>query len=211
MNPKEKVYNFISEQLTSGRLQRSDRLTEQYLADHLGISRTPIREALLQLAADDILEREPRKGFKLKRYSEQDVEELYELIGILDGRVAQLALPLLTGEDFANMNFFIDSMYSAIDLELYTKYNELQEQFHDVYIKKCKNSLLKNELYNKKKIFIGKSYCRVDKDIIKDLLCTTNEEHETILALFKDQKDFEVRHFLETIHWNKKNARYDIW
>ena len=211
MNPKEKVYNFISEQLTSGKLKRSDKLTEQYLADQLGISRTPIREALLQLAADDILEREPRKGFKLKSYSERDVEELYELIGLLDGRVAQLTLPFLTEEDFTVMKFLVDSMYSAINLELYTKYNELQEQFHDVYIKKCENSLLKNELYNKKKIFIGKSYYRVDKDKIKKLLLTTNEEHETIYKLFNEQKDLEVRHYLETVHWNKENARYDIW
>lgn len=211
MDPKDKVYNFISEQLTSGKLQRSDRLTEQYLVDHLGLSRTPIREALLQLASDDILEREPRKGFKLKSYSERDVEELYELIGVLDGKIAQLTLPLLTEEDFSLMKFLIDSMYSAIDHGLYTKYNELQEQFHNVYIKKCENSLLKNELYNKKKMFIGKSYCRVNKNMIQNLLRTTNEEHETIFKLLKAQDGIEVRRFLETIHWNKKNTRYDIW
>ncbi len=49
MEPKEKVYQFISEQLTLGKLKRKDRLTEQYLVDNLGISRTPIREALLQV------------------------------------------------------------------------------------------------------------------------------------------------------------------
>lgn len=211
MDTKEKVYNFISDQLTIGELKRSDKLTEQYLADHLGLSRTPIREALLQLTADDILEREPRKGFKVKEYSAQDVEDLYELIGILDGKIAQLTLALLTEEDFSIMEFLIDSMYSAIEHKLYTKYNSLQDQFHNIYIKKCKNSLLKNELYNKKRRFIGKAYYRVNKNEIQTILQTTNQEHETILRLLRTQNGLEVRHFLETKHWNKENAHYDMW
>lgn len=211
MNPKEKVYNLISEQLTSGKLNRSDRITEQYLVDHLGISRTPIREALLQLSYEDILEHEPRKGFKLKSYSERDVEELYELIGVLDGKIAQTALPFLSEGDFSLMKFLIESMNSAIEHELYTKYNELQEQFHNIYIQKCQNSLLAKEICNKKKIFIGKAYYRVDKDKIQDILRVTNQEHETIFHLLQDKKGTEVRRFLEITHWSKENSRYDIW
>lgn len=211
MEPKEKVYQFISEQLTLGKLKRKDRLTEQYLVDNLGISRTPIREALLQLASDDILEREPRKGFKIRTYTEKDVEDLYQLIGVLDGKIAELTVDKLTEDDYAFMKFLIDSMYSAINNELYTKYNELQHQFHDLYTKKCDNLLLTKELDIKKKMFIGKAYSRIENEKIKELLLVTNQEHEEILAMFKNKQGEQLRRFLENTHWRLENAQYDIW
>lgn len=211
MEPKEKVYQFISEQLTLGKLKRKDRLTEQYLVDNLGISRTPIREALLQLASDDILEREPRKGFKIRTYTEKDVEDLYQLIGMLDGKIAELTVDKLTEDDYAFMKFLIDSMYSAINNELYTKYNELQHQFHDLYTQKCDNLLLIKELDIKKKMFIGKAYSRIENEKIKELLLVTNQEHEEILAMFKNKQGEQLRRFLENTHWRLENAQYDIW
>ena len=211
MTPKEKVYNFISEQLTQGTLTREDKLTETFLAENTGLSRTPVREALLQLAADNILDREPNKGFKLKHYSQEDVENIYQIIGVLDGKIAYEVCELLSDTDYATMQFLIDSMYSAIKNSLYTKYNELQEQFHQVYTNYCKNTVLTKDLLDKKKIFIGKTYSRVDAHLIQNVLMTTNDEHQTILNLFMQHKRKEVRDFLEYTHWNVENAQYDIW
>lgn len=211
MTLKERVYNFISSQLTLGELKRSDRITEQYLVDNLGISRTPVREALLQLAADGILEHEPRKGYAVKNHSKRDVEELYVVIGVLDGKVATLALPFLEQTDYAMMNFLIGSMDSAIENGLYTKYNELQSQFHDVYMAKCPNQLLCQELLAKKKIFIGKSYNHMDKETTKEQLLATNQEHKKILELFKIGKTAALRQYIEEVHWVPQHAQYDIW
>lgn len=211
MEPKEKVYNFISEQVTLGNLTPNDKITEQFLSDNVGLSRTPIREALLQLASENILEREPRKGFKLKQYSQEEVENIYEIIGTLDGKIAYETCEKLTQEDYSVMQFLIDSMYSSINNGLYTKYNELQENFHNVYISLSTNSIMVQELKNKKKIFVGKNYKRITSETIQNLLKTTNDEHQTILNFFKSHQKNEVRKYLEEIHWNKSNARYDIW
>lgn len=211
MEPKEKVYNFISEQVTLGNLTPTDKITEQFLSDNVGLSRTPIREALLQLASENILEREPRKGFKLKQYSQEEVENIYEIIGTLDGKIAYETCEKLTQEDYSVMQFLIDSMYSSIKNGLYTKYNELQESFHNVYISLSTNSMMVQELKNKKKIFVGKNYKRITPETIQNLLKTTNDEHQTILNFFKNHQKNEVRKYLEEIHWNKSNARYDIW
>ena len=211
MEPKEKVYNFISEQVTLGNLTPTDKITERFLSDNVGLSRTPIREALLQLASENILEREPRKGFKLKQYSQEEVENIYEIIGTLDGKIAYETCEKLTQEDYSVMQFLIDSMYSSIKNGLYTKYNELQESFHNVYISLSTNSIMVQELKNKKKIFVGKNYKRITPETIQNLLKTTNDEHQTILNLFKNHQKNEVRKYLEEIHWNKSNARYDIW
>lgn len=211
MEIKTRVYNFLSEELTKGNLDRSDRITEQYLVDNLGLSRTPIREALFQLAAEDILEKEPRKGYKFKSYTAEDIKNIYELIGMLDGKVAFDAIDNLTEEDYTLMNFLIDSMYSAIKNELYTKYNELQMQFHNVYIQKCLNNFITEELINKKNIFIGKAYPKVDSGKLYNLLMQTNAEHEKILELFKNHDAYGLRHYLEETHWNEGYALYDTW
>ncbi|UQS82996.1 GntR family transcriptional regulator [Bombilactobacillus thymidiniphilus] len=211
MTLKDTVYNFIAQQLVLGKIQRSEHLTEQSLAEQLGTSRTPIREALLQLEADGVLVRQAHKGFKIRYYTQKDSQELYTLIGLLDGKIAALASPYLTKKDYATMNFLVDSMDSAISNELFIKYNELQEQFHNVYLAKCPNDLLKRDLLNKKRSFIGKNYARLQPKVITDLLQATNQEHASILKLFQAHKIADLRHFIEQTHWSPQNSQYDIW
>ncbi|MGO2083496.1 GntR family transcriptional regulator [Vagococcus sp.] len=207
---KDDIYQFISEQIIRGNYQKEERLIEQNIAEHLNISRTPVREAMFLLTADDILEHEPRRGFKLKQFTERDMEEIYEVIGVLDGKIAQLTINQLQAEDYATMNFLIEAMNAAIDNSLYIKYNELQFEFHEVYIKKCSNQKLVEDIEKKKKLFIGKGYPmeRVD---IKQILYQTNEEHRKILALFEAKKSAELRNFIEEVHWRTDNACYDVW
>lgn len=205
------VYDFISNQLTLGNIKRSDRITEQYLVDNLGISRTPIREALVKLTADGILEHVPRKGYKVKSYNKKDVQELYTLIGVLDGKIAEMSCKKLDNKDFSLMKFLTESMDSAIPNQLYTKYNELQSQFHDVYMNKCNNKIMVKELQNKKDIFIGKNYMHMGPESINNHLSSANEEHKKLLDLFMKGESRKVRDYLENVHWNPKQAQYDIW
>ncbi|MGO3733238.1 MAG: GntR family transcriptional regulator [Vagococcus sp.] len=207
---KEKIYNFISEEIILGNLNKNDKLTEQYIAEKLNISRTPVREALFQLTADDILEHTPRKGFKIKDLSKKDMEDIYEIIGLCDGKIASLTIDSLTNKDYATMSFLIESMDSAIKNKLYTKYNELQSQFHNVYITKCSNEKLVHEILKKKKVFIGKCH-NIDPCSIQDTLYRTNREHQTILNLFIEKNTTELRSYLENTHWHIDNAQYDIW
>ena len=205
------VYDFISNQLTLGNIKRSDRFTEQYLVDNLGISRTPVREALVKLTADGILEHVPRKGYKVKSYNKKDVQELYTLIGVLDGKIAEMSCKKLDNKDFSLMKFLTESMNSAISNQLYTKYNELQSQFHDVYMNKCNNKIMVKELQNKKDIFIGKNYMHMGPESINNHLSSANEEHKKLLDLFMKRESRKVRDYLENVHWNPKQAQYDIW
>ncbi|WP_281166071.1 GntR family transcriptional regulator [Liquorilactobacillus sicerae] len=211
MTPKEQVYRFISDQLILGNINPKDRITEQFLADKIGLSRTPIREALLLLSADSILEREPRKGYRIKVYSQKDVEQLYVVIGTLEGKTAELAVDYLGMDDYQLMKFLIDSMYSAIEHKLYTKYNSLQEQFHNVYISKCPNKFLTQELLAAKRIFIGKNCLRLKQDNVQEILKKTNHQHEKIEQLLEQGKSSELRRYLEVIHWSQSTAKYDVW
>ncbi|WEV39676.1 GntR family transcriptional regulator [Lactobacillus sp. ESL0684] len=209
-SPKEKVYNYLAQQLTLGKINRHEHITEQSLADQLGMSRTPIREALLELSMDNILERIPNKGFRIKFYTKKDLRELYSLIGLLDGKIAESTIDQLTDQDYSLMQFYVDSMNSALANRLYTKYNELQEQFHDIYLDKCANKLLRQELRSKKKSFIGKDYAKLSDTEITNLLKQTILEHQHILNLFKQHNTADLRKYIEEVHWNPNNSRYDV-
>lgn len=211
MNSKNIVYDYLSKEITDGHIKPDDRITEQSLTEATGLSRTPIREALLYLSALNILEHTPNKGFKLINYSIEDLEEVYELIGILDGKSAELAAPFLNKEDYSLMQFQIDSMYSAINNGLFVKYNELQESFHNVYINKCPNKRLVKTIQEQKKFLIAKAFSKSDHSNLKSILSKTNHEHQEILNLFKDNKTHDLKSYLETVHWRKENAKYDLW
>ncbi len=211
MNSKNIVYDYISKQITLGNIRPDDRITEQSLSEATGLSRTPIREALLNLSAQRILEHTPNKGFKLLNYSLDDLQEVYEIIGVLDGKSAELAAPKLNEDDYALMQFHIDSMTSAINNGLYIKYNEIQETFHDVYINKSPNKRLIDEIHLQKQFLIAKNFSKSDPNNLKEALHRTNDEHQVILNLFKENKTVELRNYIEQVHWRKENASYDLW
>src|SRR5215472_5618738 len=92
------AYNSIKEYILEGRLDENSRLTEEFLSTQLGISKSPIREALNRLETEGLIRIEPRKGAYLRRLSVDEVAELYDLREALEAhavRTARLTPPLL--------------------------------------------------------------------------------------------------------------------
>ena len=85
------AYNSIKQHILEGRLDQDSRLTESLLSEQLGISRSPIREALNSLATEGLITIEPRRGAFLRRFSVKEVNDLYELRKLLEGFAVQTA------------------------------------------------------------------------------------------------------------------------
>lgn len=211
MHVKEKVYQLLSEKLTNGELCIDDYITEAYLVDQLNISRTPIREALIALSSEGIINKEPHKGYKLKKLSVKEIKELYSVIGLLDGKAAYLASDYLTEKDIQNLHFFHGVMEVAIENEMYTKYNELQFEFHQIYMDRCPNKTLISEIDRLKHFFVGKAYSLAPSDSIKKTLFETNEEHLKIIQLFKNKEKKKVQQYIEQVHWSDQHAEYELF
>jgi DNA-binding GntR family transcriptional regulator len=82
--------------IVDGRLAPGQRLKEVQLARELGISRTPIREALLLLQAEGLVEASPNRGSTVRRYDVRELEEMYELRAVLEGHAARRAAARIT-------------------------------------------------------------------------------------------------------------------
>lgn len=85
------AYNRLKAAIRAGELQAGDRLIEKEVTEKLGMSRTPVREALQRLEADGLLTYEPRRGLTVTRPNHQMIMELYAMREALEGKAASLA------------------------------------------------------------------------------------------------------------------------
>lgn len=85
------AYDRLCEEIRSGALPPGTRLTETEIADRLGISRTPVREAIRRLEAEGLVDHQPRSGAVVRRLDYPEIMELYEMRAVLEGTAARLA------------------------------------------------------------------------------------------------------------------------
>ncbi len=209
MSLKDYVYNYISEKINDGSMKPDDKINEQQIADALNVSRTPIREALIQLASDGFLENTPRRGFRVKFLDIKKAQELYEVIGILDGRIAYSTVDIISDEELNNMQRLAEEMDLAIIQGLSAKYYELQLKFHDNYINLCDNESMIFMLNQLKNQFLRKYYKFENPEYELQVLKDTNKEHFEIVRLFKEKRKDELEKFIRDVHWAKDTAMFD--
>ncbi|RUL51890.1 MULTISPECIES: GntR family transcriptional regulator [Lysinibacillus] len=202
---KDHVYNYIVEQINNGSLIADKKVNENAISESLNVSRTPVREALIQLASEGLLENVPRKGFVIKSLTKEEAKETYFIIGTLDGQAASLAVPLLTEKHMKEMEFYIQSIDLAIDSDNLSMYHKMQQAFHEVYLSVCPNKSLVNLLLQLQKKFL-KDFTHLDPEFTKKKLTETNNEHRKMLEFFKDKKANELEKFMRDVHWNMEKA-----
>ncbi len=209
MSLKDHVYKYISEKINDGSLKPADKINEQQIADALNISRTPIREALIQLSSDGLLEKTPRRGFRVKVLDIKKAQDLYEIIGLLDGKLAYNAVDIINDNIIKKMQFLAESMDAAINQGLRQEYHELQMQFHDLYINLSDNTEMVSLLNQLKNSFLRKYYVFENSKDEKKILTHTNEEHYEIIKLFKEKKKEELEKYIKNVHWSTDKASFD--
>jgi DNA-binding GntR family transcriptional regulator len=103
----DQVYSILWDQIASRKLRPGDKISDSRLSEELGVSRTPVREALHRLTQDGIVRTENRRGFFIPTFSSQDVHEVYDIRCALEVLAVRLALPHLTqaqlGQELRNL------------------------------------------------------------------------------------------------------------
>lgn len=209
MTLKDHVYEYISKRIQDGSLKPDDRLNEQDISDELNISRTPVREALIELAADGLLYSQPRRGFRVKPLTLKEAKELYQLIGNLDAMAAVLAVQYINPEDIQSMKNLISDMERSIKGHLYDIYYKLQVEFHNIYINKCGHDELIRVLNQLKMRFIRQGYSNKEEQQMMEVFTETNEQHKIIVELIEAKDSKKLESYLKEIHWNIQYASLD--
>lgn len=98
-----KVYNHIRDGILAGTFAKGDELKEKNIGDELGVSRTPVREALRQLELEGLVSIIPNKGAFVEGVSTDDIRDIYEIRALLEGLCARWAATRISDEMMAAM------------------------------------------------------------------------------------------------------------
>lgn len=137
------VVEFIKRCILDGELAPGEQVKEVMLAERLGISRAPIREALQILAQDGLITSEPQKGKFIRKMTRQEIEDEYEIGGILEGAGVAAALPAMTSVDVARLTGMVEHMARlAPKVGGLYEFSEVDEAFHNALLQHCANRRL---------------------------------------------------------------------
>jgi len=139
---RQQVYDHLRQLLNRGELRPGAFLDLDSLEARLGVSRTPLRDALLQLDAEGFVTILPRRGVQVRPLTRDDVRHLYEMIGALEGAALLAAFPRLGPAEVAALRRLNAEMKKAIEANDFDRYYERNLAFHDVFLDRCGNERL---------------------------------------------------------------------
>lgn len=139
---RELVLEAIREAIMNGSLQPRERLMEIQLAEELGVSRTPVREALRKLELEGFIVMVPRKGAYVSDLSMKDIADVFEIRAALEGLAGGLAAERITEEELEAMERMLVEKGEAINKNDIDKLVEVDTKFHEAMYKASRNERL---------------------------------------------------------------------
>ena len=127
----EQVAERLRQRIFAHELQPGDWIDEQSLALEYGISRTPLREALKVLAAEGLVVLKPRRGCYVTELSERDVDEVFPVMAVLEGKVAELAARRITSADLARLEAIHAELEKHAAANNADRFFEANQRFHN--------------------------------------------------------------------------------
>ena len=203
-----KVYDRIREDILNGVYKEHEELKEATLGEKMGVSRTPVREALRQLELEGLVEIIPNKGARVTGITKKDIEDIYQIRYLLEGLSARWATEHVTEE-------LIDKMEETLYLtEFHAKKGnfmqvfELDSQFHELMYAASGSKML-NHILSDFHMYVT----RMRKSILSSDSRSKNstEEHRAILEAIKERDPDKAEqcahdHVKSTIKNNHENG-----
>ncbi|MFI6493695.1 GntR family transcriptional regulator [Streptomyces sp. NPDC050564] len=138
---REKAYAYLKDTVLTDPGMQGAFLSEQELADRIGVSRTPVREALLQLAAEDLVELVPKRGARVSPLTGREIRELMELRGIVERYAAQ---QLVSGgaAPVAGLRSLLERQRELTGADQAREFIAVDHRFHSALVSAVGNALL---------------------------------------------------------------------
>ena len=184
-NLSERAYNEIKDALCAGKIAQGDILSESRLAEELGMSRTPVREALRALASEDWVEIKNGIGAYVKPLSSKDMEDLYEIRCLLEVQAAKTAIYHITNEEIDELEAKFRAILEDYQQGKHPEPKELSEldwALHELIVERCENNYIKIIMRNNNSN--RKRYQLLSIEALNNISEST-QQHLAILALLR--------------------------
>lgn len=186
---RDVVFQTLREAILKGDLRPGERLMELQLAAKLGVSRTPIREAIRMLEQEGLAVTIPRKGAEVARMTEKNMEDVLQIREALDDLAVQVACDKMTEQQLKNLTLAMKNFETAIQTGNLSKIVAYDVEFHDIIYESTDNPKLVTLLNNlREQIYRYRVEYLKGKENYPMLI----KEHETILEALKEKNKERV-------------------
>ena len=177
---RDVVFNTLRKAILRGELKPGERLMEIQLANKLGVSRTPIREAIRKLELEGLVLMIPRKGAEVAQITEKNMQDVLEVRKALEELSVQLACERITPEQVEEMKMAAEDFRKVLKSGDVTKIAEADVKFHDIIFAATNNQRLITLLSN-----LREQMYRFRVEYLKQKECYPQllEEHDKLIAL----------------------------
>ncbi len=170
--------------IIDGQLQSGERINESHLAETLGISRGPIREACRTLEQAGLLTSTTNKGAYVRELRLEEAEDLYAIRSVLAGLIGRLVVERATDQDISKLQDYVNKMEAAIQANSPDTYFKLNLEFHDALAQASHNKAL---YYNYLKIVDQLHLMRRRGLVDAQNISISNKEHIAILSALQNR------------------------
>lgn len=139
---RDVVFNTLRQAILTGELKPGERLMEIHLADRLGVSRTPIREAIRKLELEGLVTMIPRRGAEVAQITEKSMNDVLEVRRALDALCAELACDRITDEELEQLKCACDDFEQAVKTGETKKIAQADVALHDIIVQATGNARL---------------------------------------------------------------------
>lgn len=178
------IFEKIREDILNDQYAHGEKIVEAKLAEELGVSRTPVREALKQLELDGLVENIPNRGVIVKGISKQDIYDIFTIRMAIEGIAAQWAVERMSDEELAQLKEVFELMEFYTFKGDVTKISELNTKFHEIIYMATKSRYLEHVLRDFQ-LFIKSTRNKSLRS--EGRIDTALEEHQKIVKAFMER------------------------
>jgi DNA-binding GntR family transcriptional regulator len=131
---REQVYQYLRDEMHSRQLLPGSTINLNSISEKLGISKTPLRDALIRLESEGFVTILPRRGVQVNLLTLQDIKNAYEIVGALEGAVIVNAFDQLTTSHVTELTRLNEAMRKSVLANQFDDYYKLNLDFHQVYL-----------------------------------------------------------------------------
>lgn len=196
---REQVYDYLKKSLNEGTIKPGDSIDMKEISERLGISRTPLRDALLQLEVEGFVKIFPRKGVVVRKLTVEDIRNFYEILGALESEVIITVAPLLRRQHIEAMKIYNKAMIEALEQDDFDLYYENNLHMHNVLLSLSKNQIMLRtiQLYKERLYDFPRK-----RGYVKEWEVTSTGEHATLIAYLEEGRYREAADYMRDVHWS---------
>ena len=192
---RDVVFKTLREAILKGDLAPGERLMEIKLANQLGVSRTPIREAIRKLELEGLVVMVPRKGAEVEKITEKYLRDVIEVRASLEELAISLACERITDEKIAELKDALEQFRTVIKGKDVTKIAQMDVAFHDVIFEATQNARLvqmvnnlREQMYRYRLEYLKdfSTHSRLDEEHVKIFEAVSARDIERATALIRE-------------------------